>query len=113
MNELPINKPLPFMSDTVLLWQSPAVKIGKTYWKMVYYTKKESAFDFENNKWLDYNVNDFVFWNGYSWLHSREHKRYNPHDGVFAGLPKGLRTLYERYEKEIETLSASDCIGEK
>lgn len=101
MATLITNQPLPFRSDTLLLWQSPHMTIGHTNWKVVVYEKYNALLDW-TGKTGTARYTGYWYFDGADWKPETEHPRYNHNDGVYAGLPKGLRKLFYKHQKEIE-----------
>ena len=86
--------------NTILFATEPR-KIGKTWWVYAVYN---SAF-FPGG-----NATEMYFYdpNTSVWLDSRQHPRYDDHDGEYAGLPKGLRRLYEDHEQAVRAALCQD-----
>ena len=85
----------------VILFATEPRKIGKTWWVYAVYS---SAFSPGRNatEMYFYDPNTSV------WLDSRQHPRYDDHDGEYAGLPKGLRRLYEDHEQAVRAALCQD-----
>jgi hypothetical protein len=84
------------------LFTSPPMKFGKTFWRFVVLP---SRFDYglvTDYEWLNTAVSD----NGI-WYPSNQWPSYNFNDGLYAGLPKSLRKLWERHLHEYEALSGT------
>lgn len=84
-----------------ILFATKPRKIGKTWWVYAVYN---SAF-FPGG-----NATEMYFYDPERslWLDSRQHPRYDGHDGEYAGLPKGLRCLYEEHEQAIRAALCQD-----
>jgi hypothetical protein len=86
------------ISDEVL-WQSEPMLIGKTSWIIVLYKNPDHKKLFTGYHFHDENYNRYCPCD--EWKSEKNHPRYNYHDGTYAGLPKTLVKLYEKYEKFI------------
>lgn len=78
---------------------SPAMKIGKTFWRFVVLPGRYRAVvtDYE---WLntDYSGKGV-------WYPADQWRTYNHNDGTYAGCPKSLRRLWQRYRHEYDRLT--------
>lgn len=84
------------LTDEVI-FQSEPMKIGKNYWIFVLYydslyKKVFNGFHFHDEHYERCFPCD-------EWKMEKNHPKYNHHDGTYAGLPKTLVKLYEKYEK--------------
>lgn len=68
------------------VYASPPMRIGKTDWRLLIRP------GFGGGLANAYQWRDAAG----GWRCQREHPRYNPHDGTYAGLPRGLRNLWQR-----------------
>lgn len=80
-----------------IVYASPAMHIGKTQWRFVVLTSLYGAGYSTDYEWLNTSCSDSGVW-----YPSRERKGYNGNDGMYAGLPKTLRKLWDRYSHEYE-----------
>lgn len=82
---------------------SPATKIGKTFWRFVVlpslYRPGVLVTDYE---WLNTEFNASGVW-----YPSNQWRTYNFNDGTYAGLPKSIRRLWERYHHKYDQLNAT------
>lgn len=91
----------------IYLYISPIHQIGKREWRAVVYDANgylgASAFtDFE------WRFPAFLGLDPPSeWKSITDHPRYNSNDGMYAGCPRTLRKLYERYKAEINQALAA------
>jgi hypothetical protein len=94
-------QPLPFKSDTVLLWQSAHKTIGHTNWKVVVYEKHNELLNWRTGERGTARYTGYFWWDGYNWMSETAHPRYDSNDGTYAGLPKGLRKMFYDNESTI------------
>lgn len=87
-------------------FMSPTYKIGKTDWRIIVYVGE--SFNFKTGKYepcrfTHYQFEDLSqYWRGDKWMDENEHPRYKSDDGTWAGLPHGLRKIYQNHEAEIK-----------
>jgi hypothetical protein len=99
MNDTQTGERLPFSKD-VLLFKSQHKTIGHTNWRVIVYERPE-VFHYNSGNPQTYaeRYTGYQFWTGTEWKRETEHPRYDYNDGTYAGLPKGLRTLF--YENQV------------
>lgn len=88
-----------------LIYETPAYKIGKTRWKLIVYEQDDALLPHNSGVWTIgiKRFTSYLWLCGESqWRSETEHPRYNSHDGTWAGLPQGLRKIYERHRSDIE-----------
>lgn len=91
---------LPFGDDCIIFKSEPK-KIGKTLWRILVFERIDqkdwSKPDFSECRYTRYQWHD-----GDRWNNETDHPRYDGNDGTFAGLPKGLRTLFYENKDQID-----------
>jgi hypothetical protein len=81
---------------------SPAMKIGKTFWRFVILPSRYVAAVVTDYEWLNTEYSDTGVW-----YPSNQRRGYDHNDGMYAGLPKSLRKLWELYRHEYEQLNST------
>lgn len=100
----------PFACYGEILWQSPVRRIGKHDWRITLYRYRyhdnKPLIGYEWRKPADM-IPGFTLstWES-RWRRDEDWPRYNPHDGMYAGLPRTLRRLWEQHRDEIERAKA-------
>lgn len=89
------------MRVNAILFATEPRKIGKTWWV---YAVCESAIH-EGMRVTEMYFHDPC---RSGWLDASHHPRYDGHDGEYAGLPKGLRRLYEDHEQAVRAALCQD-----
>jgi hypothetical protein len=87
-----------------LIYESPIYKIGKTEWRVIVFERDDALIHPSPNVWtIGKDRFTRYLWrrDGSQWMKETEHPRYDYHDGTWAGLPHGLRKIYEKHEAEI------------
>lgn len=89
------------MKQDKILFTSTHKTIGHTNWRVQVFEREDciiapsrsglSEFTRGTDRFTRYQYFDGQ---RQQWKNETEHPRYNPHDGTYAGLPKGLRALY-------------------
>jgi hypothetical protein len=79
---------------------SPAMKFGKTFWRFVVLPSRHSVKIVTDYEWLNTDYSDTGVW-----YPAEQWRSYNHNDGTYAGLPRSLRKLWERYNHEYERLN--------
>lgn len=105
-----------------LIYQSEAVKIGKTQWRVIVYEKNDSVYAcgelhpadvcYTEYQYFDTSLN----YRGDQWKDATHHPRYNFNDGTYAGLPKSLRKIFYANQHAIQDALGEfsyDCIKRK
>ncbi len=81
---------------------SPAMKIGKAFWRFVVLPSRHGAGLVTDYEWLNTEYSDTGIW-----YPSDQRRGYDHNDGMYAGLPKSLRKLWEIYRHEYERLNST------
>lgn len=92
---------------TELVYQSEAKRIGRTWWRLQVMRNTESVIAPSVSGLEDFKIGTahytvYQFLDGDTWKDGKLHPRYDPHNGVTAGLPKGLAKLYEKHESIVK-----------
>lgn len=81
---------------------SPPMKIGKTFWRFVVLPSRYGPGLVTDYEWLNTEYS-----NAGIWYPSNQWRSYNINDGMYAGLPKTLRKLWQLHSREYERLCAA------
>lgn len=91
-----------------ILYETPIYEIGrkyKTQWKLQVYERDDELLNIGGERGLArytrymYNAG----WGGIiMWTREINHPKYDSNDGTWAGLPHGLRKIYEKHIVEIK-----------
>jgi hypothetical protein len=88
-----------------LIYETPAYRIGNTEWMLIVFEKDDALTHPSPDVW-EIGAARFTryLWrrDTAEWRKETEHPKYNTHDGTWAGLPHGLRKIYEKHEEEIK-----------
>ena len=88
------------------LFESPSYRIGKKEWRAVVYDAEAylGATAFTDYEWRSpaYIVRGQLLDAPTPWAPSREWHSYDSNDGIYGGLPRRLRMIYERHKIEIQ-----------
>jgi len=88
-----------------LIYETPVYKIGKSEWKLIVFERDDALLHPAPDVWTigKKRFTRYLWRRDESqWRKETEHPNYDYNDGTWAGLPHGLRKIYEKHEAEIK-----------
>jgi hypothetical protein len=85
------------------IYATPPMTIGKHEWRLIVYPSNYGHGNVTEYQWRQLPMSGLPEWTQpQHWRHEQDWPSYNHNDGMYAGMPRTLKKLYERHEAEIK-----------
>jgi len=85
--------------DTAI-YTTPALKVGKYKWRIIVFEMSDALVNWQTGERGPERYTRYQYLDGV-WRSETSHPHYDSNDGMWGGLPKRLKKIYDAHEPEI------------